>query len=401
MRIDISRDGYDSSKQFSRLLLQQGRPVLDRDWNEHTDIVLNQVRMLTRSIYGPHGGPTGTACGFLPYVTDKGDLFLRKGDYSVDGVVVHCEGVKFDQQENVGKNHLSTGQYLLILEVTEGVETSASDEDLLEPALPGVDLTARGRFWWRVIARQWDLQAGASPKRAAEEAGKLCSDHGIACGILAPDVTKCAEGHLNELLRAEYHGKVDLGGGTEAELWKLSFSNGSPLFQLSDSSHPTSKHIRLGAMAAEFKPKRGQYAEFLKQSELRMGDAGDLAEIWQVDENDIAGSAVLHLRTKLPKDGHQFVRIWDTVDRQPIVEGRRPGDFAHYVLRGEGRIRPQRIRRPERMFAPLAVFNADEKTITWRFQRVAALASRAVMDRFEFPEFELKGDKLDQNSEVT
>ena len=37
-RGDFSRDTFDPSKHFLRVLMQQGRVSLDADWNEQTDI---------------------------------------------------------------------------------------------------------------------------------------------------------------------------------------------------------------------------------------------------------------------------------------------------------------------------------------------------------------------------
>ena len=45
-RGDFSRDSYDRSKRFSRVLMQQGRVQLDADWNEQNDILLHYLRSL-------------------------------------------------------------------------------------------------------------------------------------------------------------------------------------------------------------------------------------------------------------------------------------------------------------------------------------------------------------------
>ena len=52
-RGDFSRDSYDRSKRFSRVLMQQGRVQLDADWNEQNDILLHYLRSLTVDLIGP------------------------------------------------------------------------------------------------------------------------------------------------------------------------------------------------------------------------------------------------------------------------------------------------------------------------------------------------------------
>ena len=59
MKGDFTRDTFDRRHQFSRVLLQQGRVLLDADWNEQTSILLHYIRTLATDLIGPHGGPNG------------------------------------------------------------------------------------------------------------------------------------------------------------------------------------------------------------------------------------------------------------------------------------------------------------------------------------------------------
>src|SRR5438067_2776439 len=56
---DITRDTFRKRRQYSRVLMQQGRVQLDADWNEQVDILLYYMRRLAADMIGPHGGPTG------------------------------------------------------------------------------------------------------------------------------------------------------------------------------------------------------------------------------------------------------------------------------------------------------------------------------------------------------
>jgi hypothetical protein len=57
MNGDFSRDTFHPAHRYSRVLMQQGRVLLDADWNEQTSILLHQLRALARDLIGPHGGP--------------------------------------------------------------------------------------------------------------------------------------------------------------------------------------------------------------------------------------------------------------------------------------------------------------------------------------------------------
>ena len=41
MKGDFSRDTFDENKNYSSVLMQQGRVMLDADWNEQTASILN------------------------------------------------------------------------------------------------------------------------------------------------------------------------------------------------------------------------------------------------------------------------------------------------------------------------------------------------------------------------
>ena len=53
MQGDFSRNTFDPTKHFSRVLMQQGRVQLDADWNELNAIVFHYLRTLARDVYGP------------------------------------------------------------------------------------------------------------------------------------------------------------------------------------------------------------------------------------------------------------------------------------------------------------------------------------------------------------
>ena len=56
MKGDFSRLTFDPARQFSRVLMQQGRVQLDADWNEQSSLLLHHLRVLARALVGPYGG---------------------------------------------------------------------------------------------------------------------------------------------------------------------------------------------------------------------------------------------------------------------------------------------------------------------------------------------------------
>ena len=101
MKADFTRKTFKPGKQFSRVLMQQGRVQLDADWNEQAAIQTGAMRRLAADLMGPHGGPpaglnsrlTALAPAFtvLP-ISDptqenaKADFLLLPGHYYVDGI---------------------------------------------------------------------------------------------------------------------------------------------------------------------------------------------------------------------------------------------------------------------------------------------------------------------------
>jgi len=57
MKGDFTRDTFDATRHFSRVLMQQGRVQLDADWNEQAAILLHYLQALAADLIGPHGGP--------------------------------------------------------------------------------------------------------------------------------------------------------------------------------------------------------------------------------------------------------------------------------------------------------------------------------------------------------
>ncbi len=210
MNGDFSRDTFQPTHRYSRVLMQQGRVLLDADWNEQTSILLHQLRALARDLIGPHGGPGNGFRVLCPAQVDPPpqeeaeeedrdreeeearleeeaarreetahavevtrahepgacDFAIGFGHYYVDGILVEnlpearCgEGrafrpVTYKNQPDYPRDpedRLREGRrYLVYLDVWERHETHLHAPGIREPALGGPDTSTRARVVWQV-----------------------------------------------------------------------------------------------------------------------------------------------------------------------------------------------------------------------------------------------------------
>ncbi len=153
MKGDFTRVTFDPAKQYTRVLMQQGRVQLDADWNEQADILLYHLRALAADLIGPFGAPPGAdgtaGRGFKLVARRKADghlfgLFLLPGRYYVDGIAA-----RNTTEWPVPK--LDPGaRFLLYLDVWERHVTYLQDDLLREVALLGPDTATRSKVVWRM-----------------------------------------------------------------------------------------------------------------------------------------------------------------------------------------------------------------------------------------------------------
>lgn len=90
MKGDFTRDTFDATKHFTRVLIQQGRVQLDSDLNELGGMLLHYLQALAADIIGPHGGPQANTGFEIMEDSDlEDDFFIGPGRYYVDGIM--CE----------------------------------------------------------------------------------------------------------------------------------------------------------------------------------------------------------------------------------------------------------------------------------------------------------------------
>jgi Family of unknown function (DUF6519)/Right handed beta helix region len=177
MGADVSRVRFDPLRDFAGVVLQQGRLLLDADFNELVALLDRRLRTETIDLtsFGPDPNQAGeswvprqTPDGFR-VTASGGALTIGRGRMYVDGLLVENHGEQltgFDPElaERVGTADTDyaeqpywptpdplpgNGPHLAYLDVWDREVTALEDPDLVEIAV-GVDTTARRQTVWQV-----------------------------------------------------------------------------------------------------------------------------------------------------------------------------------------------------------------------------------------------------------
>lgn len=150
MTTDISRTTYRPGAGYAGVRLQQGRLLLDADFNEAGDIALAADRAALALLLGASAGPDG-GLGF-GLTGGPGTLTIGAGTLVVDGIIVtNPTAVPFTAQPFLpGAALPGPGRHIAYLEVFDDVVTALDDPALREVALGGPDTCTRLRPIWQV-----------------------------------------------------------------------------------------------------------------------------------------------------------------------------------------------------------------------------------------------------------
>lgn len=356
MKGDFTRDTFDPSKQYSRVLMQQGRVQLDADWNEQAAIFTHYLRALTRDLIGPHGAPVADA-GFQ-LVTDPGKIVkadgsvlassgdahdkavlktftdaLAKGDnfvinpgvYYVDGIRVRNPGplLYSDQAGFEPKIFGDTGPTaaLAYLDVWERHVTWVEDAHIREIALGGGDTTTRAQILWQVRAvasnsdRPCDLgdvpkQPGSGRLRARAKQGAPSEP----CTVVPSSTYRGAE---NQLYRVEIlNGGSVTANNTPTFVW--SRENGSVVFPVAQLGTSTAAdgtpqvEVTLTTLGRDDKLglHPGDWVSVVDDSAVLQNRADSLLLVLKIDRDALV--VTLRGTTQVTNGGsHKLLRRWD------------------------------------------------------------------------------------------
>ncbi|GEL97432.1 DUF6519 domain-containing protein [Cellulomonas terrae] len=261
MHADLTRRTFDPALGFRSVVMQQGRVLLDAEWNEQADITAHHDEVRTADIVGPAGGvdpgdgspgPFAIVSLTTGEVADDGpfpweDLGVTPGRYYVDGELVESSEPpgpatawplteqpflpQVSDEPAVGQPG-ANGRYAVFLDVFDRLVTADERPELLESALGGPDTAARAQTVWQVRLEALlgdevcSQVAGALPLRVPRLMVAGVADAQAQtdpCSITAGSGYELLE---NQLYRVEVH---DVDGGARF-VW--SRENGSVVAKL-------------------------------------------------------------------------------------------------------------------------------------------------------------------------
>jgi hypothetical protein len=148
---DYTKVPLRTGDRWTGARMQQGRVLLDHEWNLNLDAGARAARAAAADIIGAAGVVEG-APDFEVGVTPSGtlDVTVHAGRMWVDGLMAHAPGdVSYNAQDQIAPLPTS-GNALVYLEVFEEHVQPAEDASLVDPALAPVDSAARTRIGYRV-----------------------------------------------------------------------------------------------------------------------------------------------------------------------------------------------------------------------------------------------------------
>lgn len=175
MNGDFARVTFDPSAAYSRVLLQQGRVLLESDFNEQSAIHLHFLRTLIIDLVGRAWRAGEESFKIQP--ADGNDFRIGSGRFYVDGIP--CENTsqdrtyrkQSDQGPLLGETGPSDAGFLVYLECWERHLSAVQRPALREVALGGADTATRAKIEWQV--RVLD---GEQAKRRADDAARALQE---------------------------------------------------------------------------------------------------------------------------------------------------------------------------------------------------------------------------------
>lgn len=202
-------DTFDPANDYIGIRLQQGVPLLDRDWNELEDIRRNIERMLGRHYIGD-GAPD--TLGFRVRALDPpaaNDVVIEAGRCMVDGLdLSNRTPVAFSEQgEGVTLPAPGAGDQVLVLYLEPRLDRVGSDAipALGNPQDLGIETCVRDRLSWSVQA----VEHPAVPPPGT---------YPIATISRPADIERVEDEHIVDLRRSEMSVAANLERGRRLAL---------------------------------------------------------------------------------------------------------------------------------------------------------------------------------------
>ncbi|MCX6317008.1 MAG: DUF6519 domain-containing protein [Bacteroidetes bacterium] len=336
MKGDFSKDTFNAEKHFRDVLLQQGRVLLDTDWNEQKAITNHRVETETIDVIGAAGTPMHDD-GFEIITVDAGgnpaspgvNIKLSGGRFYVDGILCENEAdVLFHLQPDFNGKVLPAvaGDYLFYLDVWQRHITWLEDETIREVALNGPDTTTRSKTIWQVkcipVPVGTNCTTAIIPELAAPD-GKMKARTELSAGTADPCGLVTSGGYRrleNQLYRVEIH----RGGNRNSATFKWSRDNGSVAVKWEGQDSVNKNMLIVSSTGRDelLGFKSGNWIELISELSDLNNDPGILVQVSNVEGTTITVNPATIVRPDgttggvMPnweKNKNLRIRRWDMV----------------------------------------------------------------------------------------
>ena len=304
---DFTRHTFRPSKDYSAVLMQQGRVTLDADANEQAELLDRRLRAGVVDLVGDFVIARDTPGAFLITV-QNGAITIGPGRAYVDGLLVENHGAApwaydpvlgeltgtgpvdyHDQPYLPGAQLGSSGTYIVYLDAFDREVGYLQDPNLLEKAI-AVDTAGRTQNVWQVKLLETDggatcgTQTSTWDELIAPSAGRLTT---AAVGVPVP-TDPCTippaggyRGTENRLYRVEVHDAGPLGAAT----FKWSRDNASIATSVTaiDATRTQLTATRVGRDGVA-RIRVGDWVEVIDDARELGGVPGDLRQVAAVDD---------------------------------------------------------------------------------------------------------------------
>jgi hypothetical protein len=349
---DYTRFSFDPADDYAGVRMQQGKVMVDADWNELVDALDRRARAESIDTVGRCAVPRETPNGFRITI-DAGTLTIGPGRAYVDGLLAENRGagelghdpsleelrggesLPYDRQPYLPEPpDPALGDALVYLDVFRREVTAVEDPGLRDPAI-GFDTTTRTQTIWQVRTHpvdgggvDCDTELETVPgwlERNAPSAGRLTSaaiGTPVADDPCALPATGGYRGLENRLYRVEIHEGGELGEAS----FKWSRDNASLTVAVTDIDALTTLTVDSVGGDATMRFGVGDWAEVLDDRLELAGAPGVLRKVAAVDPV----SGTVELSDPLPAD------VFDVTDPPSLRTRLRRWDQAGEVLAPDG-----------------------------------------------------------------
>ena len=148
MTTQISRDSFAPEQRYSGLYLQQGRMILDADWNELSDLQKSRLAEALRDAIAS-GAPRSGGLALVADAGDSGKVKVQPGVLYVDGVPARFPGSALTaltaQPDYPWAGPYPGKKLVLYADVWDRPVTALERPELMDPALHGADTATRSQ----------------------------------------------------------------------------------------------------------------------------------------------------------------------------------------------------------------------------------------------------------------